>query len=199
MAPMLMKALICSIFICPEHKGLAANNTEASPLIVFIHGGAWQSGDKSMAPNPSDFTRRGYALASINYRLIGQTSHPAQIEDCEAAINWLRAHAATFRLDPNRIGVWGMSAGGHLAALLGTTCSTALPPWKTPGESPCRVQAVCDWCGPANLTTISRQAGSNYVLAPAVKLFLGGTPSEKSRLAKKLALSLMYARDYRHF
>ncbi len=67
------------------------------------------------------FVGKGYAVASINYRLSQHAKFPAQIEDCKAAIRWLRANAKTYRLDPDRFGVWGASAGGHLVALLGTS------------------------------------------------------------------------------
>ncbi len=170
----------------PENSTAAQiNNNKTTPLIVFIHGGAWQTGDKSMVPSPKEFTDRGYALASINYRLTGDTPHPAQIEDCKTAINWLHDHAKIFKINPDRIGVWGMSAGGHLVALLGTTCDINSPTWASPHGVPCHVEAVCDWCGPTDLTTMAGQAGSHYVLAQAVTLFLQGTPAGKLSLARE--------------
>src|SRR5665213_2880801 len=69
------------------------------PVIVFIHGGAWESGDKSFMPFQLPFVNRGYAVASINYRLTREAPYPAQIEDCRTAINWLKAHAKVFKLD----------------------------------------------------------------------------------------------------
>jgi acetyl esterase/lipase len=92
------------------------------PVVVWIHGGAWSAGDKSGCPPLRvGYTQRGYAVASLNYRLSQHASFPAQIEDCKAAIRWLRANAKRYNLDAARIGVWGSSAGGHLAALLGVT------------------------------------------------------------------------------
>ena len=91
------------------------------PLMVWVHGGGWTSG--SRLPIPTTATRllaRGYAVASIDYRLSGQAIWPAQIQDCKAAIRFLRANAATWALDPHRIGVMGSSAGGHLVAALAT-------------------------------------------------------------------------------
>ncbi|MBL8749663.1 MAG: alpha/beta hydrolase fold domain-containing protein [Planctomycetes bacterium] len=91
------------------------------PVMVWVHGGGWQGG--SRLPIPSQATRlvaRGYAVASIDYRLSGQAIWPAQIQDCKAAIRYLRANAATWSLDGNRIGVMGSSAGGHLVAALAT-------------------------------------------------------------------------------
>ena len=94
------------------------------PLIIWIHGGAFRRGSKESSEHnqlPFDYLTEGYALASINYRLSQHAVFPAQIEDCKAAVRWLRAHAAEFKLDPNRFAAWGPSAGGHLAAMLGTT------------------------------------------------------------------------------
>lgn len=84
------------------------------PLVVWIHGGAWQAGSKEDCAAVR-LTAKGYAVASINYRLSQHAVFPAQIEDCKAAIRWLRANAAKYHLDPDHIGVWGSSAGGHLA------------------------------------------------------------------------------------
>src|SRR5206468_3600241 len=80
------------------------------PLIVWVHGGGWSAGSKENS-QAILLSGRGYAVASINYRLSGVATFPAQIEDCRAAIRWLRANAAKYNLDPNRIGVWGGSAG----------------------------------------------------------------------------------------
>jgi acetyl esterase/lipase len=126
------------------------------PVVVFIHGGAWMSGDKDKAPNDV-LNQNGFACASINYRLTDEAKFPAQIEDCKAAIRFLRANAKPYHLDPKRIGVWGISAGGHLAALLGTTGSAKdLEGDGGNGEQPSSVQAVCDWCGPTDFNTFAK-------------------------------------------
>src|SRR4051812_4543175 len=91
------------------------------PVIVWVHGGAWLAGSKEGGGPALPFVGKGYAVASVNYRLSQHATFPAQIEDCKAAIRWLRAHAETYHLDPDHIGVWGASAGGHLVALLGTS------------------------------------------------------------------------------
>ena len=155
------------------------------PVVVYIHGGGWESGDKSYLICQSEFNNCGYAVASINYRLAQEAPYPAQIEDCKRAISWLRSHAKLLKLDATRIGVWGFSAGGHLAALLGTTCDTNAHAWESPSNVSSNVQAVCDWSGPSDLKTIAQQSGSNYVLAPAVKLLLAGTPEQKPALAQE--------------
>jgi len=102
-------------------------NRQGEPLVVYVHGGGWATGNKagdSINPNNLQWLWQGYAIASINYRLVGTTLWPAQIEDCKAAIRWLKAHARDYGYNPNRIGVVGESAGGHLAAMLGTTSGT---------------------------------------------------------------------------
>jgi acetyl esterase/lipase len=124
------------------------------PLVVWIHGGGWLRGNKRLTPNHPALRQldRNYAVASIEYRLSGEATFPAQLHDCKAAIRWLRANAARYRLDPERIAVWGSSAGAHLAALLGTTGGD--PAFEdasmgNPGVSS-RVQAVIDWYGPTD-------------------------------------------------
>ena len=92
------------------------------PLIIFVHGGGWIGGTKDNCPPlRAGFTDRGFAVASINYRLSSDAIFPAQIEDCKAAVRWLRAHATEYGLDPEHFAAWGSSAGGQLVALLGTS------------------------------------------------------------------------------
>jgi acetyl esterase/lipase len=96
------------------------NTTVKPPLLVWIHGGGWQSGSKDSCPLYRE-TQRGYAVASLNYRLSHEAMFPAQIHDCKGAIRWLRANAEKFGYNSERIGVAGSSAGGQLVALLGTS------------------------------------------------------------------------------
>jgi acetyl esterase/lipase len=119
------------------------------PLIINIHGGAFKAGSKEMGV-PVEHLARGYAVASINYRLSQHALFPAQIEDCKAAVRWLRAHAGTYGLDPNHFAAWGSSAGGHLAALLGTTGDTKEFDGGDHLDQPSRVQAVVDYFGPTD-------------------------------------------------
>jgi acetyl esterase/lipase len=103
------------------------------PLIVWIHGGAFFFGSKEgfpVEPVPVHLLLEGYAVASINYRLSSEAVFPAQLEDCKAAVRWLRAHADEFGIDPNRIGVRGASAGGNLAALVGVNPTLVSPAAK---------------------------------------------------------------------
>lgn len=159
------------------------------PLVVFVHGGGWLGGDKQEGTPYSALNRAGYACASINYRLSSQATYPAQLFDCKAAVRWLRAHAIEFNIDPKRIGVWGVSAGGHLAALLGTTCGVPeLEGDEGNLDQSSSVQAVCDWCGPTNLLTIHKQSLPSSILKAndpqgVVAKLLGGIPSQKLKTA----------------
>ena len=145
------------------------------PLIVFIHGGGWKAGSKAGAPVAA-FVPAGYAAASVEYRFSDKAIFPAQIQDCQAAIRWLRAHSAEYKIDPDHIGVWGPSAGGHLVALLGTSGGKhAFAPVGGNEEQSDRVQAVCDWFGPADFNTVMPQADAD----PNVKnIFKFNTPSD---------------------
>jgi len=134
------------------------------PLIVWIHGGGWQAGSKQGCP-AVPFATKGYAVASINYRLSQHAIFPAQIHDCKAAIRWLRAYAQQYSLDAARIGVWGESAGGHLAALVGTTGGVKdLEGTGGNMEQSSRVQAVVDCYGPANFLTIPPRSTRSQLL-----------------------------------
>jgi acetyl esterase/lipase len=96
--------------------------TEPLPAIICIHGGGWFQGDRaSMRPLAQALAARGFVTVTISYRLSGEKTFPAQIQDCKAAVRWLRANAGEFRVNPAAIGVTGLSAGGHLAALLTTS------------------------------------------------------------------------------
>jgi acetyl esterase/lipase len=133
-----------------------------APLVVYIHGGGWTSGDKSDGVGlifKDELIRRGFVFAALNYRLAPKYAFPAPIEDVKCAIRYLRAHSDRFKINPQRIGVLGGSAGGHLAALL--AASTVEQGWDV-GEyldQSSRVQAVVDMYGPSDLPTMFAQSG----------------------------------------
>lgn len=130
------------------------------PLIIWIHGGAFRRGSKESSEHnqlPFDYLTEGYALASINYRLSQHAIFPAQIEDCKAAVRWLRAHAAEFKLDPDRFAAWGPSAGGHLAAMLGTTGHASEFDVGAHLDVSSRVQCVVDYFGPTDFLQMDAQ------------------------------------------
>jgi acetyl esterase/lipase len=128
------------------------------PVILYLHSGAWITGDRFGGPAIRQASR-GYAVASIEYRLAPNHIWPSQVEDAKAAIRWLRANAARFQLDRERIGVFGSSAGGHIGAVLGTSGGVvALEGMElgNPQESS-RVKVVVDLYGPTDLLKIEEQ------------------------------------------
>jgi acetyl esterase/lipase len=156
------------------------------PLVVFIHGGGWQNGDKqSGAIGAIPLVQSGqYAAASIGYRLTGEAMWPAQIHDCKAAIRWLRAHAKKYNLDPEKIGVVGSSAGGHLAAMLGTSGAVSSLDGSM-GEHltvSSRVACVVDLFGPTDFLALSDAASSSP--KSAVYLLLGGSVKDNQETAR---------------
>ncbi len=130
---------------------------ELLPVVIWIHGGAWLEGNKENCP-ALPLLGKGYAVVSINYRLSQHAVFPAQIEDCKAAVRWVRAHAKEKGIDPKHVGVWGASAGGHLVAMLGTACDKK--EWEKGENLDCssRPDAVCNYFGVADLTTIIGQS-----------------------------------------
>lgn len=119
------------------------------PVIIWIHGGAFRMGSKADRV-PLGYLDGGYAVAAINYRLSQHAIFPAQIEDCKAAVRWLRAHATQFGLDTRRFGALGESAGGHLVAMLGTTGATRQFDVGAYLDQSSSVQAVADHFGPTD-------------------------------------------------
>jgi acetyl esterase/lipase len=134
----------------------------AAPLVIDIHGGGFQAGDKVDPTGRLDALRRkGYAVASLNYRLSGEARFPAGVQDVKAAVRWLRAHAERHRVDPERFAAWGESAGGYLAVMLGVTGDqqTVLDDDALGNASvSSAVQAVVDWYGPCDFLTMDAQA-----------------------------------------
>lgn len=166
---------------------------EPLPLVVWVHGGGWQNGSKDGANNPAlPLLKKGYAVAAINYRLSQHAVFPAQIEDCKAAVRFLRANAGKYNLNPDAFGVCGSSAGGHLVALLGT--SGGEKDLEGDGGNQgvsTRVQAVCDFYGPTDFTRIGPPADPNG----AVAKLLGGPLSEKKELVAKASPVTYVSKD----
>jgi acetyl esterase/lipase len=160
---------------------------ENFPLIVFIHSGDFCMGDKRQwIRYQLGYLDQGYAIASINYRLSSEAVFPAQIENCKSAVRWLRAHAASYHLDPNHFLAWGASAGGHLAAMLGTTGGISQFDVGDNLTYSSRVQGVADFFGPVDLTRLQPAfMASNS----AESRFLGCTIEEnldKARIASPI-------------
>ncbi len=168
------------------YQPLATDTTPSPaprPVIVFLHGGGWRVGSKAEAAKVVEAVNgAGYAVASVDYRLSGTAIFPAQIQDCKTAVRWLRANAAKYGLNPRRIGVMGFSAGGHLAALLGTSAGVESLEGRdegSPRESS-RVQAVCDVSGPVDLAIPTH----SIIGKLSVYGELAGSASEKPALVR---------------
>lgn len=157
------------------------NGPGPHPLIVWIHGGGWEMGSKGgFGPATVHQVARGYAVAGINYRFSQHATFPAQLFDVKDAIRFLKSNAAKYKLDKSRIGVLGASAGGHLAALLGTT--NGISDLDRPGSKPeeTKITCVVDLFGPADLLRLSPPGSPEN---PVTKL-LGGDTGLKRDLAK---------------
>jgi acetyl esterase/lipase len=171
------------------------------PAIVFIHGGGWYQGSRQGYQGQiMKAAKRGYVAATISYRLMkfdeakretttATPSFPAQIHDAKAAIRWVRANAAKYHVDPNRIGVTGRSAGGHLSLLVGLT--DAKSDLEGDGGNPdqsSRVQAVVNVFGPTDMAACHKTSSVAWIF----RLFMGGTPDETAE-TYKAASPITYA------
>lgn len=178
------KALLLDVFV---PKGV-----KQPPLLVWIHGGGWSGGSKGNGGGLLFMTSRGYAVASINYRLSHEAIFPAQIHDCKAAIRWLRANSKKYGYNAAKIGVAGSSAGGHLVALLGTSGGVAELEGKVGGntDQSSRVQAVCDMWGPTDFLQMDAHslAGARFrhdsPRSPESRLIGGAIQENKDKVAK---------------
>lgn len=157
-----------------------------SPLILYIHGGSWRTGDRKGCP-VKWLAEHGYAVASIDYRLSQQATFPAQIHDCKGAVRWLRANASNYGFSAEKIAVVGSSAGGHLAVLLGTSAGVAELEGDVGGnaEQSSAVQAVVDYYGPTDFVMRAKTQPENTD-APKGNVYqlLGAAVGKNVELAK---------------
>lgn len=165
-----------------------ASSDHPRPAILFIHGGGWKGGERSiMAFYCQRYAERGYITATMSYRFSQEAPFPAAVSDTKCAIRFLRANAARYGIDPNKIAVSGNSAGGHLSLMAGYSSDIAALEGEggNPGVSS-RVQAVIDFYGPTDLTTdFARKQG-------VVKDFMGGKTWEQAPDLYKQASPLTY-------
>jgi len=147
------------------------------PAVIWIHGGGWRGGGK-FPSRVDSLAKYGFFCVSIDYRLSGEAQFPAAVEDAKCAVRWLRAHAAEYNIDPDRIGVWGGSAGGHLSLMV--ACADEDAGLEGNGgwaEYSSRVAAVCSYWGPADFTNWPEIATAT-ARDKAPYQFLGGTLEE---------------------
>ena len=138
------------------------------PAVILVHGGGWKAGEgitKGMVDFGIKIAQKGFVVVTIDYRLSGEAKWPACIQDCQLAVRWLRANAATYNVDPKRIGCWGGSAGGHLVACLGTMGNepSLIKPTDPYAKVSSAVQAVVDLSGPTDFRSGSFGDGTKYI------------------------------------
>lgn len=207
----LQTAVLSTLFLALGSNGLAAESVEKDieyaspdghslkldyyrpaaqrpPLLVWIHGGAWRSGSKDSVPI-TPLVDRGFAIASVDYRLSPIAPFPAQVHDIKAAIRFLRANADRFGFDPNQVAIAGASAGGHLAALVGVTNDNEHLEGNVGDhiDQSSDVAAIVSYYGASNLTTILDQSTPHglSVRVPALKLLLRDLPENAPELARQ--------------
>jgi acetyl esterase/lipase len=169
------------------------------PLIIWIHGGAWLAGSKDFMV-PLEYLADGYAIASINYRLSQHAIFPAQIQDCKAAVRWLRDNAQKYNLDPNHFGTWGASAGGHLVALLGTAADVNGFDVGEHLSVSSRVQAVADYFGPTDFLQMEAHRLPNGMVhntpdSPESKLIGGPIQDNPEKVARANPITYVTSDD----
>jgi acetyl esterase/lipase len=154
------------------------------PAIICLHSGGWVGGERQqMKGTLSALARHGYVAISPDYRLAPHDHFPAQVEDCKAAVRWLRANAEKYRINREKIGVFGFSAGGHLACMLGVTGKDdGLEGEGGNADQSSVVQAVVSFFGPTDFT---QPAWSKEVRERHLMPFLGGTPEEKGEVYRR--------------
>lgn len=173
---------------------LPKRSPQRSPLVVYVHGGGWDAGFRYLDGNvaaagatesytAARLLRNGYAVATVDYRLSGIAQSPAQVEDVSEAVRWLQQQAARWRLDPNRVALWGSSAGGLLVSQLG---AVADDPSKPGGGLP-GISAVVNWFGPSDMSAeaeVSHPELGDYARR-VVGQFLGCAPVDCPAVADR--------------
>jgi acetyl esterase/lipase len=156
------------------------------PLVVWVHGGAWNAGTR--AQYPKELVASGFAVASVDFRQTSEAPFPANVHDIKAAIRFLRANAARYGYRSERIGIAGASSGGHLAALVGVSNGHAELEGKVGDQSQqsSSVQAIVSYFGASNLTTILAQSTPHglSVRKPALERLLGALPENAPEVAR---------------
>ena len=159
-----------------------ADAKKALPAVVWVHGGGWSDENLTRKYLPGTemarLSKRGFVTVSVDYRLCQEAPFPAQIEDCKAAVRFLRAHAEEFHVDPERIAAWGESAGGHLVELMAYSTDEEFVDDSYPGFSS-RIQAVIPWYAPSDLRMNEEEWKASDIYQ---KLFAFPVPKEWERM-----------------
>jgi acetyl esterase/lipase len=166
---------------------LPPEGNTAPPVVVFLHGGGWRVGSRAGAgpayagasPTPFEqLAQAGIAVASVDYRLTGEATWPAQLHEAKAAVRWLRARAGDLGIDPDRIAAWGESAGGHLAELLGLTGGDETLEGAVGITGPSSaVSAVVAWYAPSDVAAVATDLGADPADPNTHEALLLGAPA----------------------
>jgi len=157
-----------------------------APVVVFVHGGGWRLGSRHTAgpayrgTDPTPFeqvAQAGIAVASVDHRLTGEATWPAQLHDVKAAVRWLRSRADELGIDPDRMAAWGESAGGHLAELLGLVTDAALEGDVGVTGVPSTVSAVAAWYAPSDVAAVATDLGADPADPTTREALLLGAPA----------------------
>lgn len=166
---------------------LPESGTGPFPVIIAIHGGAFRMGSKTGSDLAAMFEglNHGYAVVAVDYRLSGEAVFPAAVNDIKAAIRFIRKNASAYALNPDKIALWGDSAGGNLAAIAGTTGGTNILYDTKSGNSEVSdvVAAVVDWFGPINFLEMDAQFEASGI-TPAFGKTSSATSAESVYLGK---------------
>jgi acetyl esterase/lipase len=177
--------LLMDVFI-PKHR-----NSTPTPAVLWIHGGGWAMGDKNGNSGAKFLANEGFVTASLSYRLSGVSPFPAAIEDCKCAIRFLRKNALNYGINPDKIGVAGSSAGGHLAELVATANKAAglegTGGWQDVSS---RVQAAASYYGVSDFTARFPQETDEFI-----EKFLRGTEKRKGQLYRKASPIFYVSKD----
>jgi acetyl esterase/lipase len=177
-----LKKHLVDIYLPPTGKS-------SYPVVIWIHGGAWMSNDKYadmgyMKNTLREFIDSGYAVASVDYRWSTMAVFPAQIQDCNQAVEFLYQNAGKYKLDKDRFGLIGFSAGGHLASLLGLSNNNNVKAFYADGKKPAfKIKLVLDFYGPSDLLSLK----GNDIKDPGnpITLLLGGMAADNTAKARK--------------
>ncbi|HEY2572589.1 MAG TPA: alpha/beta hydrolase [Verrucomicrobiaceae bacterium] len=155
------------------------NSAGALPAVVCIHGGGFRAGTRESYDKLCvTLAQHGYVAMTVTYRLAPKYPFPAAVQDCKAAVRWLRANAEKYHADPNRVGVTGGSAGGHLAQFLGVTAGIKAFEGEGNLDQSSAVNCVVNYYGPSDFT---KSYGASVDAAEVLPLFLGGDLNAKRR------------------
>ena len=168
---------------------LPSNAKGNIPLVIWIHGGAWMLNDKYadmgyMKNTVRSFIEKGYAFASIDYRYSTTAIFPAQIKDCNEAIEFLYTNASRYKIDKDRIALIGFSAGGHLASLVALSGNNDISAFNPANKKTnFKIKAVMDFYGPSDLLSMTASGDPNMTGDP-ISILLGASPLKRPDLSK---------------